>query len=105
MEPAVALHTGGILKFFYRDSPASMSIHEEATTLTVAPMMSVFNNILLFKQDEKQNRPELIQPCGRRRPVVGVAARDFGNLGGLRSRCRGQPHQGAQADGEARLRP
>ena len=57
-----AQQTGGILKFFHRDSPASMSIHEEATISTVAPMMGVFNNLVLFKQDEKQNRPEFIQP-------------------------------------------
>jgi peptide/nickel transport system substrate-binding protein len=62
MGPAVAQQTGGILKFFHRDSPASMSIHEEATISTVAPMMGVFNNLVLFKQDEKQNRPEFIQP-------------------------------------------
>ena len=62
MEPATAQQTGGILKFFHRDSPASMSIHEEATISTVAPMMGVFNNLVLFKQDEKQNRPEFIQP-------------------------------------------
>ena len=60
--PATAQQTGGILKFFHRDSPASMSIHEEATISTVAPMMGVFNNLVLFKQDEKQNRPEFIQP-------------------------------------------
>src|SRR5437016_1882058 len=59
---AAAQQTGGILKFFHRDSPASMSIHEEATISTVAPMMGVFNNLVLFKQDEKQNRPELIEP-------------------------------------------
>ena len=34
MGPAVAQKTGGILKFFHRDSPASMSIHEEATIST-----------------------------------------------------------------------
>ena len=60
--PATAQQTGGILKFFHRDSPASMSIHEEATISTVAPMMGVFNNLVLFKQDERQNRPEFIQP-------------------------------------------
>src|SRR5215813_13800590 len=59
---ATAQQSGGILKFFHRDSPASMSIHEEATISTVAPMMGVFNNLVLFKQDEKQNRPEFIQP-------------------------------------------
>src|ERR1700756_3787044 len=62
MGTALAQQTGGILKFFHRDSPASMSIHEEATISTVAPMMGVFNNLVLFKQDEKQNRPEFIQP-------------------------------------------
>src|ERR1700726_4332248 len=62
MGPATAQQTGGILKFFHRDSPASMSIHEEATISTVAPMMGVFNNLVLFKQDEPQNRPEFIQP-------------------------------------------
>jgi hypothetical protein len=61
MWPAAAQQTGGILKFFHRDSPASMSIHEEATISTVAPMMGVFNNLVLFKQNEKQNRPEFIQ--------------------------------------------
>jgi len=59
---AAAQQSGGILKFFHRDSPASMSIHEEATISTVAPMMGVFNNLVLFKQDEKQNRPEFIEP-------------------------------------------
>src|SRR6201987_6221328 len=60
--PAAAQQTGGTLKFFHRDSPASMSIHEEATISTVAPMMGVCNNLVLFKQDEKQNRPEFIEP-------------------------------------------
>ena len=62
MEPAAAQQTGGILKFYHRDSPASMSIHEEATISTVAPVMSVFNNLVLFKQHEKQNRLDLIEP-------------------------------------------
>src|SRR5947207_7420099 len=59
---AVAQQWGGVLKFFHRDSPASMSIHEEATISTVAPMMSVFNNLVLFDQHEKQNRAEFIRP-------------------------------------------
>ena len=60
--PALAQKSGGILKFYHRDSPASGSIHEEATISTGAPFMGVFNNLVLFKQDEKQNRPEFIQP-------------------------------------------
>src|SRR5437879_13579096 len=62
MGPAAAQQTGGILKFFHRDSPASASIHEEATISSVAPFMGVFNNLVLFKQDEKQNRLDLIEP-------------------------------------------
>src|SRR6516165_11084351 len=62
VDPATAQQNGGTLKFFHRDSPASMSIHEEATISSVAPKMGVFNNLVLFKQDEKQNRPEFIQP-------------------------------------------
>src|ERR1700693_5875602 len=54
--PGVAQQSGGVLKFYHRDSPASMSIHEEATISTVAPMMGVFNNLVLFKQDEKPGR-------------------------------------------------
>src|SRR6266567_1168809 len=59
---ALAQKSGGVLKFFHRDSPASMSILEEATISTVGPMMAVFNNLVLFNQHEKQNRPEFIEP-------------------------------------------
>jgi peptide/nickel transport system substrate-binding protein len=59
---AFAQQTGGVLKFFHRDSPASMSIHEEATISTVAPVMSVFNNLVLFNQHEKQNRLDQVEP-------------------------------------------
>src|SRR5438309_4348547 len=60
--PALAQKSGGVLKFFHRDSPASGSIHEEATISAVAPFMGVFNNLVLFNQHEKQNRIELIEP-------------------------------------------
>src|SRR5690242_11719261 len=60
--PALAQKSGGVLKFFHRDSPASGSIHEEATISAVAPFMGVFNNLVLFNQHEKQNRLELIEP-------------------------------------------
>ena len=60
--PAPAQKSGGVLKFFHRDSPASGSIHEEATISAVAPFMGVFNNLVLFNQHEKQNRLELIEP-------------------------------------------
>jgi peptide/nickel transport system substrate-binding protein len=60
--PALAQKSGGVLKLYHRDSPASLSILEEATVSAIAPAMAVFNNLVLFKQDEKQNRPEFIQP-------------------------------------------
>jgi len=60
--PAVAEKQGGILKMYHRDSPASASIHEEATISSVAPFMGIFNNLVLFKQDEKQNRLDLNEP-------------------------------------------
>ena len=60
--PALAQQNGGVLKFYHRDSPASASIHEEATISSVGPFMGVFNNLVMFKQDEKQNRPDFIVP-------------------------------------------
>src|SRR5438445_1597577 len=60
--PAAAQQSGGTLRFFHRDSPGSMSIHEEATISTVGPTMAVFNNLVLFNQHEKQNRMEFIEP-------------------------------------------
>ena len=60
--PAFAQKSGGVIKFFHRDSPASGSIHEEATISAVGPFMGVFNNLVLFNQHEKQNRLDLIEP-------------------------------------------
>jgi len=37
--PALAQKPGGILKMYSPDSPASMSIHEEATFVAEGPMM------------------------------------------------------------------
>jgi peptide/nickel transport system substrate-binding protein len=59
---ALAQKSGGVLKFFHRDSPASGSIHEEATISAVGPFMGVFNNLVLFNQHERQNRPDLVEP-------------------------------------------
>ena len=60
--PALAQKSGGTLRLFHRDSPASTSIHEEATISAVAPLSAVFNNLIRFKQDEKINKPEFIEP-------------------------------------------
>jgi peptide/nickel transport system substrate-binding protein len=59
---ASAQKQGGTLRVFHRDSPANMSIHEEGTISVVAPMMPIFNNLVLFNQHEKQNRLDDIVP-------------------------------------------
>lgn len=52
---ASAQQSGGILRLTHRDSPASMSIHEEGTNSVVTPMMAVFNNLVIYDQHVKQN--------------------------------------------------
>src|SRR5260370_40586348 len=59
---AIAQKPGGVLKIYHRDSPASMSILEEATNSTEIPMMGVFNNLVLYKQDVAQNSLQSVIP-------------------------------------------
>src|SRR6266436_1647902 len=59
---ALAQKQGGILRQYMIDSPASMSIHEEATVVAERPMMAVFNNLVLFDQHVKQNSLDSIVP-------------------------------------------
>jgi peptide/nickel transport system substrate-binding protein len=61
-DAAFAQKPGGILRMSHFDSPASMSIHEEATAAANRPMMGVFNNLVMFKQDVEQNSIESIVP-------------------------------------------
>src|SRR5215831_677874 len=61
-EAAFAQKPGGVLKFGWFDSPASMSLHEEATIAVNRPMMGVFNNLVMFKQDVAQNSLRSIVP-------------------------------------------
>src|SRR4051812_43505627 len=61
-EPALAQKQGGTLKLYFFDSPASMSIHEEATIAGQGPMMGVFNNLVMYKQDVPQATLESIVP-------------------------------------------
>ena len=60
--PARAQKPGGILREWLIDSPASMSIHEEATVVAERPMMAVFNNLVIFDQHIKQNSLDTIRP-------------------------------------------
>jgi peptide/nickel transport system substrate-binding protein len=60
--PAHAEKAGGTLRVTHRDSPASMSIHEEGTFSVIIPMMGVFNNLVLFDQHVPQNSLASIVP-------------------------------------------
>src|SRR5258705_13319874 len=60
--PALAQKQGGILKMYSPDSPASMSILEEATVFAQGPMMGVFNNLVMFDQHVKQNSLAAVVP-------------------------------------------
>ena len=61
-DAAFAQKHGGILKMYHRDSPASASIHEEATYSAVVPFMGIFNNLVMYKQDVAQNSLASIEP-------------------------------------------
>ncbi len=61
-DPALAQKSGGVLRVYHRDSPASMSIHEEGTIGVMMPMMGVFNNLVLFDQNVPQNSLASIVP-------------------------------------------
>ena len=61
-DAACAQTQGGVLRVAHRDSPASMSTLEEVTISTVAPMMAVFNNLVIFDQHVPQNTLRSIVP-------------------------------------------
>jgi peptide/nickel transport system substrate-binding protein len=55
-------HAGGTLRIGHFASPASMSMLEESTLAVNRPMSQVFNNLVMFKQNEPQNTPDTIVP-------------------------------------------
>jgi peptide/nickel transport system substrate-binding protein len=59
---ALAQKQGGVLRMSHFDSPASMSLHEEATAAANRPIMGVFNNLVMYKQDIAQNSMQSIVP-------------------------------------------
>ena len=59
---AEAQKSGGVLIMSHFDSPASMSMHEEATGAVNRPMMGVFNNLVMYRQDVAQNSMASIVP-------------------------------------------
>jgi peptide/nickel transport system substrate-binding protein len=71
-DAAFAQRPGGILKMYSPDSPASMSIHEEATVFAEGPMMGVFNNLVMFDQHVPQNSWDRSCPIS---PLAGHGTR------------------------------
>jgi peptide/nickel transport system substrate-binding protein len=61
-DAALAQKQGGILRVPHFDSPASMSLLDESTVAVNRPMMGVFNNLVMFKQDVPQNSLRSIVP-------------------------------------------
>ncbi len=51
---------GGVLNAMHREDPPSLSIHEEATISTNWPMMSCYNNLVLFHPLRGQETPATI---------------------------------------------
>ena len=60
--PGMAQRSGGMLRVYHRDSPAGMSVLEEASLSTSMPMMAVFNNLVLYDQHVAQNSIASIVP-------------------------------------------
>ena len=60
--PAFAQQSGGTLRIMHRDSPASLSIHEEGTNSVSTPMNSVFNNLVIYDQHKPQNSMATVVP-------------------------------------------
>ena len=62
MSSAQAQQSGGVLRVTHRDSPASLSIHEEGTNSVLTPVMAVFNNLVMYDPHVKQNSLASIVP-------------------------------------------
>ena len=54
--------SGGTLRIYQRDSPASASLHEEATYSTNIPFMGIYNNLVIFDQHQPTNTDQTIVP-------------------------------------------
>ncbi|MCB1744652.1 MAG: ABC transporter substrate-binding protein [Gammaproteobacteria bacterium] len=60
--PVLAQKSGGILKFYLRNTPPSGSVHEEATIDTATPYSAMFNNLIMFDQHKPTNSMDTIVP-------------------------------------------
>ncbi len=53
---------GGILHIYHRETPPSLSIHEEATFSVNVPAMGLYNNLVVYDQHKPQNSMGTIVP-------------------------------------------
>jgi peptide/nickel transport system substrate-binding protein len=53
---------GGILRIYHRETPPSLSIHEEATFSVNVPAMPIYNNLVIYDQHKPQNSMGTIVP-------------------------------------------
>jgi peptide/nickel transport system substrate-binding protein len=59
---AVAQKAGGTLRMSQASSPSSASLLEESSANSLQPFMPVFNNLVVYDQQDKVVRPESIVP-------------------------------------------
>ena len=59
---AVAQKSGGTLRVSLRENPGSASLLEETSIVANQPFMAVFNNLVIYDQQERMARPESIRP-------------------------------------------
>ena len=59
---AAAQKPGGVLRIYNADSPPGLNIYEQATPWGQAPLMAIYNNLILFDQHVAQNSIEGIVP-------------------------------------------
>ena len=57
---------GGILHIYHRETPPSLSIHEEATFSVNVPAMGIFNNLVIYDQHIPQTSAATIARNWRR---------------------------------------
>ena len=50
------------IKIYHRETPPSLSIHEEATFSVNIPAMAIFNNLVIYDQHIQQNSMDTIRP-------------------------------------------
>ena len=60
--PAVAQKKGGTLHVYAPNDPPSMSIIEETSASVTGPFMAVYNNLVIFDQQNETESAETIQP-------------------------------------------